>query len=78
MAIPNRTTVTCPNCGTSEDVVIADTSEGPQGRVSETPVYVLLDSPLWSQTDRDGETHISCTTCGEPDFVTPAEQVNRS
>ncbi len=70
MAIPNRTTITCPACGTAEDVVIADTSVGPQGRTSDTPVYSLLNRPLWTQTNRDGETFLSCTTCGEQEFTT--------
>ena len=73
MAIPNRTTITCPACGASEAVIIADTSVGPAGRTSETPVYSLLKSPLWTQTRRDGDTYLTCTTCGAADFTTLAE-----
>ena len=74
MAIPIRTTIACPACGLSEDVIIADTSVGPQGRTSDTPVYALLRNPLWDQTRRDGETWLSCTTCGAAEFITLADQ----
>lgn len=74
MAIPIRTTIACPSCGTSEDVIIGDSSVGPAGRVSETPIYSLLGSPLWAQSDRDGETYLTCTTCGNEDFITVKEQ----
>lgn len=77
MAIPNRTTITCPACGASEAVIVADTSVGPQGRVSRTPVYCLRASALWTQTDRDGETWLSCTTCGAADFTTLAKAARR-
>ena len=72
MAIPNRTTITCPACGASEDVTIGDSSIGPRGRVSDTPVYTLFTRPLWTQTKRDGDTFLSCTTCGEAEFTTLA------
>lgn len=74
MAIPNRTTITCPACGTSENVIIVDCSVGPRGRVSQSPIYMLHTGPLWTQTDRDGETYLSCTTCGEAEFITLAKQ----
>jgi len=77
MAIPNRTTITCPNCGTSEDVIIGDSSIGPGGRVCDTPIYTLLTRPLWDQTKRDGETWLSCTTCGTAEFITLAKQARR-
>jgi len=77
MAIPHRTTILCPTCGASEDVTIGDTSIGPHGRVSETPIYVLFKSPLWTQTKRDGETYLSCTTCGAAEFITLAKQARR-
>ena len=73
MAIPIRTAITCPACGTSEDVTLGDTSVGPAGRVSDAPIYVMLANPLWSQTDRDGESYLSCTTCGEAEFATVAQ-----
>ena len=77
MAIPLRTTIVCPHCNTSENVTIGDTSIGPRGRVSETPIYVLFKSPLWTQTKRDGDTYLSCTTCGAPEFITLAQQAKR-
>jgi len=77
MAIPNRTTITCPACGTSEDVTIADSSIGPGGRVSDTPIYSMFNGPLWTQTRREGATYLSCTTCGEADFITLAKQARR-
>lgn len=77
MAIPNRTTITCPSCGLSEDVTIGDSSIGPGGRVSDTPIYSMFTNPLWSQTRRGGETYLTCTTCGEGDFITLADQAKR-
>lgn len=74
MAIPNRTTITCPTCGTSEDKTIADSSIGPRGRVSDTPIYSMFGGNLWDVTRRDGTAHISCKTCGEEEFSTLAEQ----
>lgn len=77
MAIPNRTTITCPNCGTSQDVIIGDSSVGPHGRVSDTPIYTLLGHDEWDQTRRDGDTYISCTNCGNSDFTTLAELASK-
>ncbi len=70
MAIPNRTSITCPACGAHEDVVIADTSVGPQGRTSDTSSYMMFNSPRWTQTRRAGETYLSCVTCGQKDIAT--------
>ena len=77
MAIPIRTTITCPACGTSEDVTMGDTSIGPAGRVSDSPIYVLFKSPLWTQTHREGQTFLSCTSCGEAEFATLAQIAKR-
>lgn len=77
MAIPNRTTITCPTCGMSEDVTIADTSVGPRGRISDRPIYSMFTKPLWIQTKREGETYISCATCGAAEFITLAQQAKR-
>jgi hypothetical protein len=70
MAIPVRVTITCPNCGTSEIETYGDVSVGPQDRTSEQPRYTMFANPLWNQTHRDGETYLSCTTCGELEFDT--------
>jgi hypothetical protein len=70
MAIPIRVNITCPQCDTSESETFADTSVGPQGRTSEAPVYSMFNNPLWDQTRRDGDTYLSCTTCGAADFIT--------
>ena len=77
MAIPIRTTITCPACGTSENVTFGDTSVGPAGRVSDAPIYVMLANPLWTQTDRDGQTLLSCATCGKAEFATLAGIAHR-
>jgi len=77
MAIPIRTTITCPECGMSEDVTIGDSSVGPGGRVSDTPIYGLLPRPLWGQTRRDGETWLSCTSCGAAEFITLSGQAGK-
>ena len=74
MAIPNRTTIVCPVCGAHSDVTIGDSSIGPRGRVSDTPIYSLFSNPKWAQTKRDGETYLSCVTCGEKEFITLAQQ----
>ncbi len=74
MAIPIRTTITCPACGTSEDITMGDTSIGPQGRVSDAPIYAFLRHALWPTSHRDGEQWISCAICGEQDFITVAKQ----
>lgn len=74
MAIPNRTTITCPLCGMAEDVVIADSSVGPRGRVSDTPIYTMTLKALWSQTKREGQTYLTCASCGAAEFITLAEQ----
>ena len=78
MAIPNRTTIICPECETSENVTIGDSSIGPRGRISDTPIYSLFTSSLWTQTKRDGETYLTCTTCGAAEFITLAKQARRS
>lgn len=70
MAIPIRVTITCPACKTSEGVLFADTSVGPHGRTSQAPTYCMFRNDLWSQSRRDTETHLTCTTCGEVDFTT--------
>lgn len=70
MAIPHHASLTCPACGTAEDVVIADTSVGPQSTTGKEPSNMMFNSPLWTQTNRDGETYISCTTCGQQDITT--------
>ncbi|MDU8926146.1 hypothetical protein RXV86_01985 [Alisedimentitalea sp. MJ-SS2] len=74
MAIPVRATITCPNCGASEDVTFADTSVGPHGRTSKTPVYSMADTPRWPKTRRDEDgksvTYLSCASCGEAEFTT--------
>ncbi len=77
MAIPIRTTIACPDCGTAEDVIIADTSVGPAGRVSDAPILSLAPRPLWSQTRRDGDTWLSCLTCGAAEFITLVAQARR-
>lgn len=77
MAIPNRTTIICPTCGASEDVTIGDSSVGPRGRISDTPIYSMFTTPLWTQTKRDGETFLSCTTCGMAEFITLTQQATR-
>lgn len=71
MAIPHRVTITCPSCGVSEALVIANTSVGPHVRVREQASFALLRNPLWCQTVRDSETFLSCTTCGTAEFTTP-------
>ena len=70
MAIPIRTMITCPECGASQDVTVADTSVGPRGPVSDTPIYTLLRHKNWPQTRRDGEAWISCAACGAAEFMT--------
>lgn len=76
MAIPNRTTITCPNCGTSEAKTIGDSSVGPRGRVSDTPIYSLFGGDLWEVTRDGDEPRVSCKTCGEANFATLTELVN--
>ena len=56
---------------------MGDTSIGPAGRVSDSPIYVLFKSPLWTQTHREGQTFLSCTTCGEAEFATLAQIAKR-
>ena len=73
MAIPNRTTITCPTCAATEDVIVVDTSVGPGGRNSPTPVYSMAKRPLWTVTRHDGNTYVSCTSCGEAEFTTLAK-----
>ena len=73
MAIPIRTTITCPMCNTTEDVTFGDASVGPGGRISETPIYSMFKNELWPQTKRDGETYLSCATCGAVEFATLAQ-----
>ena len=74
MAIPIRVTITCPNCGVSEDVTFADTSIGPAGRVSDSPIYSMFQNDLWPQTKvkENGNkiTYISCASCKESNFTT--------
>ena len=77
MAIPNRTTITCPQCGMAEDVTIADSSIGPRGQISDTPIYSMLTRANWPQTKRDGQTYISCATCGASEFITLAKQAKK-
>ena len=72
MAIPIRTTITCPTCATSEDVTFGDVSIGPRGRTSEAPRYSMFTNPLWDQIKRGGDTYLTCTTCGEVEFTTLA------
>ena len=70
MAIPIHTTLTCPACGASEDITLGDTSIGPRGRTSDTPVYAFLRNDNWPVTRRDGEDWISCAACGAADITT--------
>ena len=70
MAIPVRVTITCPSCGTSENETYGDVSVGPRGRTSSLPRYTMFKNSLWDQTHRDGETYLTCTTCGEVEFDT--------
>ncbi|MEM7598035.1 MAG: hypothetical protein AAF382_10095 [Pseudomonadota bacterium] len=70
MAIPNRVTIACPACAATQDVTIADSSVGPRGRVSKTPIYSMAPSPLWTRSRRDGEVYLSCNTCGAQNFTT--------
>lgn len=73
MAIPIRRSLTCPSCGATEDVTIADTSVGPaqrHGTPRGAPSYSLLPLDNWPQTRRDGEVWISCAACGGPAFIT--------
>ncbi len=77
MAIPNRTTITCPKCGTSEKTIIADSSVGPGGRVSDTPIYSMFGGDLWEVTRVEGEPYVSCKTCGETEFATLADLAKR-
>ena len=73
MAIPIRTTITCPACAASQSVTIGDSSVGPSGRISATPLYSLAPSPLWTQSRRDGDIYLSCATCGAKEFTTLAQ-----
>ncbi len=73
MAIPIRTSVTCPVCGASERIVIADTSVGWQGRVSETPIYSLGHMAGWPQTRKrigdEVRTWLACAACGTQEIA---------
>ena len=77
MAIPIRATVTCPHCGASAEVIIADTSVGPKGRVSRTPIYSMLAHPDWPQTReaQGGATRVwlGCGACGADRIATVEE-----
>ncbi|MDQ2094715.1 hypothetical protein [Rhodalgimonas zhirmunskyi] len=77
MAIPIRVTVTCPECGASEQVTIADSSIGPRGRVSATPIYAMPSRPAWpkSREEREGETitWLGCAACGAEKIMTVDE-----
>jgi hypothetical protein len=81
MAIPIRVTITCPDCGVSEDVTFADTSVGPHGRTSDTPVYSMFSHDLWPQSDRTiggvTTTYLSCASCGAKDFTTLPQLAKR-
>jgi len=79
MAIPIRLTLTCPYCETSDEPGIADVSVGPATRTQPPgkPRYVMLGSPLWDQTVRNGETFISCVTCGAREFTSLNDLVRR-
>ena len=74
MAIPIRTTITCPACGTSENTTFGDSSIGPKGRVSDTPIYSLLPKENWSVSGTGPEDTISCRCCGTRDFITLRDQ----
>lgn len=75
MAIPNRTVITCPNCGLSEAVIVGDSSVGPGGRISDTPLYSLAGARNWTASGRTPQDTISCKACGHKDFITLGEQV---
>ncbi len=81
MAIPVRVTITCPNCGVSEDVTFGDTSVGPAGRTSETPIYMMFAHDLWPQStvEESGQkiSYISCASCGEKNFASLPELARR-
>lgn len=77
MAIPHRTTITCPACGASGATTIADTSIGPRSneRPRTGPRYSMFGGDLWEVSRTGAEPAISCLSCGERDFITLAQQV---
>lgn len=78
MAIPNRRILSCPSCSASEEIIIGDSSVGPGGRVSDTPVYGFFGGDMWTTEHRDDEIYISCNSCGAKDFTTVAQVVKNS
>lgn len=77
MAIPIRTTITCPACGASEPATFGDISIGPHGRTSDAPIYSGLPTDKWSYSGTGPDDTITCKSCGNADFITLLDQARR-
>ena len=76
MAIPIPSVIVCPQCGASENVTLGDTSVGPaqrRGAPRGAPSYSLIGVKSFDKSRRDGETWLSCQSCGTAEFMTVAE-----